>query len=297
MSPSSPPPGGRHTRDGEVPARTARITALARAVGYEGIRDPWAERALPWRDAIIARRLRPWLVTSTSSTVHALTGTLLAHLTLRMTAVDEIVRAGVAAGATQVVIVGAGLDTRAWRLAELADATVLELDRPGVQEGKQRRLAGSGPVARDVRLVPVDLHRSDLDWVLGDVGHDPTRPTVWVWEGVAMYLPWPSVRATAEVLGARSAPGSRIAATFAHPELVGDGASGRLLAPGARLLFDRLGEPLVTFLDDAGTVDLLEEAGFTDIALSDGRAWARAAGVPPARDALGAERLAVARRA
>lgn len=285
----------------ERPSPTARLAALGRAVGFAGYRDTWAEQVLPWRDAMLARRMHGRVGISTAPgdgrLLRPLVGGLAAHATLRMVAIDDCVRAAVSSGVAQVVIVGAGLDTRAWRLDELAGARVLELDLPGTQDAKRLRLAGAPVRASEVRFVPVDLHRADLGWVLTDAGHLAGEPTLWVWEAVAMYLPPASVRATAEVLAARSAPGSRLAMTFVVPELVGESRIGRALTPGARALFDALGEPVRTALSHDDLADLLTGAGFGEIEISDSAAWARSVGLEPPRDPLGAERLAVAARA
>lgn len=285
----------------ERPSPTARLAALGRAVGFAGYRDTWAEQVLPWRDAVLARRMHSRVAADAAHPdgrlLRPLVGGLAAHATLRMVAIDECVRSAVSSGVAQVVVVGAGLDTRAWRLDELAGARVLELDLPGTQEAKRLRLAGAPVRASQVRLVPVDLHRADLNWILADAGHVPGQPTLWIWEAVAMYLPPASVRATAEVLAARSAPGSRLAMTFVVPDLVGESRIGRALAPGARALFDALGEPVRTALSHEELADLLTESGFGQVEISDSAAWARSVGLEPPRDPLGAERLAVAGRA
>ena len=77
----------------------------------------------------------------------------------RTVAIDAAVREH---GATQVVVLGAGLDARAWRMPELAGATVVEVDHPASQRDKQRRLGDLSPTARAVVPVPVDLSREPL---------------------------------------------------------------------------------------------------------------------------------------
>jgi methyltransferase (TIGR00027 family) len=286
----------RPPSEGARPSRTARAAALGRAVGFDGHRDTLAEQLLPWRDAALARRLR-YRVDGTgrsSRLLRSVTGVLAAHTTLRMVAIDEQVRDAVAAGTRQVVILGAGLDTRAWRLPELGATRVLELDLPQTQNGKRLRLGGTPARAEEVRFVPVDLHRADLDWVLGHAGHDARDPTVWILEGLTMYLPHPSVRATLAGVAGRSAPGSRLAMTFAVPEVLGDSGPGRALAPGARAVFELLGEPLRTLLAEDEVRTLLLELGADDVAISDFTAWAQAAGLRPPPNPLAAERLAVA---
>ena len=132
----------------------------------------------------------------------------------RTVAIDQAIRA---AGSPQVVILGAGLDGRAWRMSELALVTVFEVDHPDSQKTKRERARSLPPAARDVRFVPVDFTRDRLDDALAAAGHEPARPTTWVWEGVVMYLTRADIEATLRVLEARSAPGSRLIVVYHSP--------------------------------------------------------------------------------
>jgi methyltransferase (TIGR00027 family) len=114
----------------------------------------------------------------------------------------------------QVVILGAGLDGRAWRMKELADAIVFEVDHPDTQREKRARVGVLAQAAREVRFVPVDFTRDSLEEALERAGHDASRPTTWVWEGVVMYLTEEEVRSTLAVVAKRSAPGSRIVIAY-----------------------------------------------------------------------------------
>ncbi|MBC3990621.1 class I SAM-dependent methyltransferase [Streptomyces sp. AC563] len=102
---------------------------------------------------------------------------------------DFLLRSAHAGGARQVVLLGAGLDTRAFRLGWPAGCVVFEIDREGVLEFKHRVLGGlsATPKARRVPI-PLDLR---ADWVgaLIDAGFDPATPTVWLAEGLLFYLP------------------------------------------------------------------------------------------------------------
>jgi methyltransferase (TIGR00027 family) len=278
-------------------SRTARLVALARAVGIDGLHDEVAQHVLPWRQAALVRRLRSGMDPELrrGRALRTLVGGLADHATLRMLTIDAVVAEAVAAGAGQVVVLGAGLDTRAWRLTELRDARVLELDLPRTQEDKRRRLGGVPPVAAEVEFVPADLDRVDLDWVLAHAGHREDRPTVWLAEGLVMYLHPEAIAATLTTLGRRSTPGSTVAVTFAVPELLGDAALGRRLEPAARGLFSVLGEPLRTLHTEEEMRTLLTDAGFTDVTTSTSGDWARRLGREPSHDAFAAEHLAVAR--
>jgi methyltransferase (TIGR00027 family) len=132
----------------------------------------------------------------------------------RTVAIDDAVRA---AASPQLVILGAGLDGRAWRMPELRDRVVFEVDHPDSQRTKRERSAGLTPMAQDIRFVPVDFERDRLDDALATAGHDPARATTWIWEGVVMYLTPADVEATLAVIARRSSPGSRLIVAYHSP--------------------------------------------------------------------------------
>src|SRR6201996_2948738 len=117
----------------------------------------------------------------------------------------------VAAGIRQVVILAAGLDSRAYRLDWPDGTVVYEIDLPKVLEYKAETLAGHGatPVA-DRRPVPVDL-RHDWPQALRDAGFDTTRPTAWLAEGLLPFLPGQAQEAMFASIGTLSGSGSRVA--------------------------------------------------------------------------------------
>lgn len=124
---------------------------------------------------------------------------------------DEFFASAGADGIRQVVILAAGLDARAWRLAWPAGTVVFEIDQPKVLAFKEETLAAHGaePVARHV-AVPVDL-RQDWPETLRQAGFDATQPTVWLAEGLLPYLPATAQDLLFERLHELSAPGSRVA--------------------------------------------------------------------------------------
>ncbi|MFL6170191.1 MAG: class I SAM-dependent methyltransferase [Ornithinibacter sp.] len=129
----------------------------------------------------------------------------------RTVAIDDAVRDH---GAQQVVVVGAGLDARAWRMPELARATLFEVDHPASQRDKQRRLSGIEPTAGQVVAVAVDLERDPLAPALRATGFDPALETTWVWEGVVPYLTSDAVAETVSHLAELSAPGSILVVNY-----------------------------------------------------------------------------------
>lgn len=130
-----------------------------------------------------------------------------ALLAARTVAIDEAV---IEAGNPQVVLLGAGLDARAWRLAPLARAAVFEVDHPASQTDKRARVDNRSALAGSLHWVPVDFASADLGPELQAAGHRTDWPTTWVWEGVLPYLAASDVAATLTVLGRRSAPSSRL---------------------------------------------------------------------------------------
>jgi methyltransferase (TIGR00027 family) len=146
----------------------------------------------------------------------------------RTVAIDDAVRSH---RTPQLVVLGAGLDSRAWRLSELADTDVWEVDHPASQQDKQERLAEAGTppvVARSVRFAPVDFATDDLGSALEATGHDASVPTTWLWEGVVPYLTRDEVRATVRAVADRSAPGSALVLNYQGPSV--KASAGRLIA-------------------------------------------------------------------
>lgn len=131
---------------------------------------------------------------------------------IRTRHIDEVLTESLAAGSTQVVILGAGLDSRAYRFVDaLRGARVFELDLPQTQEYKKARVrAVLGNLPAHVTYVPIDFTTQDLAAVLETAGYDATRKSTFIWEGVTMYIPEAAVDATLRAIAANAAPGSRL---------------------------------------------------------------------------------------
>ena len=125
---------------------------------------------------------------------------------------DAFFTDAVTAGIRQIVILAAGLDSRAYRLQWPAGTTVYEIDQPKVLEYKSATLDEHGVASTAVRrAVPMDLR---FDWpnALQQAGFDASAPTAWLAEGLLMYLPAEAQDRLFEHVTALSAPGSHIAA-------------------------------------------------------------------------------------
>jgi methyltransferase (TIGR00027 family) len=124
---------------------------------------------------------------------------------------DEYFGDAVRAGLRQVVILAAGLDSRAYRLHWPTDTAVYEIDQPQVLEYKTEILEQHGAIpTASRRTVPVDL-RDDWPAALTASGFDRTQPTAWLAEGLLPYLPSDAQDRLFEMFTALSAPGSQVA--------------------------------------------------------------------------------------
>jgi methyltransferase (TIGR00027 family) len=144
---------------------------------------------------------------------------LWANLTCRKRFIDEKLDESLA-GIDAVIVLGAGLDTRAYRLARRADIPVFEVDMPVNIERKaatvDRVLGGTPP---SVHLVAVDFEHDDLAAELAKHGHRGESRTFFVWEGVTQYLTEDAVRATFSYLRSAAA-GSRLVFTYVQRDFI-----------------------------------------------------------------------------
>jgi methyltransferase (TIGR00027 family) len=119
-----------------------------------------------------------------------------------------------------VVNLGAGFDTRVYRLPALGRVPAWEIDQPWNIERKRRRLRKLfGAVPRHVTLVPIDFDRQDLGATLAADGYAAAKRTFFNWEGVTQYLREASILATLEFL-AHAARGSRLAFTYVRKDFL-----------------------------------------------------------------------------
>lgn len=135
--------------------------------------------------------------------------------------IDEALERAVAEGTRQIVILGAGLDTHAYRCGELLAGTrVFEVDRPATQALKKRRVEEVlGGAPGNTMYVAVDFETENLADALARYGYDASRPTFFILEGVTMYLPEEAVRATFRFVAAHP-KGSGIVFDFLTGELI-----------------------------------------------------------------------------
>jgi methyltransferase (TIGR00027 family) len=157
----------------------------------------------PWAAALAGDRGAAALAASERAT-----GGENPYLPVRTRYVDDAVTAALRAGIRQVVLLGAGLDTRAFRMGVPDGTTWYELDRPEVFAEKEPVLAAAVATGERV-VVPADLGSGEWAEALRAAGHDRTRATLWVAEGLLFYLAADAVDALLAATASMSAPGSR----------------------------------------------------------------------------------------
>ena len=161
---------------------------------------------------------------------------------------DDVIAAAMSDGIDQLVILGAGLDTRAYRLPRIDKMWVFEVDLPKVQSDKKAKLVRYlGGLPPNVTFIPIDFNTDSLEGVFSRTLFDSSKRAVFIWEGVTQYISEDAVRKTLSFAG-KSAPGSKIAFTYVVKGVI-DGVSE---IPGAQRLMTevaRQGAPWIFGLD------------------------------------------------
>jgi methyltransferase (TIGR00027 family) len=196
---------------------------------------------------------------------------------------DALGRADVA----QYVVLGAGLDSFAYRTGPAGRVRVFEVDHPATQDWKRRALAAVGiPVPDDLTFVAADLAADSLAGRLGAAGFDAAAPALVSWLGVTMYLTADAVAQTMAVVG-RLAPGSELIADYMLPAEMRDEAGavyGTLVAQASA----ERGEPWLSSFTPEEMTDLGRESGFAQVRnvrqrdTIPGELWARPDSLRPA---------------
>jgi methyltransferase (TIGR00027 family) len=217
---------------------TATMVAAARALASEDtnpiINDPFAAAlvravGIDFFTRVVDGEIEP---TDIGETGNGELQTETDSLAVRTRFFDEFFTDATTAGINQAVILAAGLDARAYRLAWPPGSVVYEVDQPKVVAFKTETMAGLGatPTA-ERRTVSIDL-REDWPAALRNSGFDDTKPAAWSAEGLLMYLPPEAQDRLFDHITALSAPGSQLATEY-HPD------SGPTMAERGQAMSDR----------------------------------------------------------
>jgi methyltransferase (TIGR00027 family) len=279
--------------DVQGPSRTAILSAVARAVHREEP-APWViydylalplagQEGLALLDRMRAQVPQPYLLAFSR------------WMCVRARFAEDIAEQAATTGTAQYVILGAGLDSFAYRRGDLLRRLrVFEVDHPATQAWKRRRLAELGvQLPAGLVFAPVDFERQTLREGLAQAGFGFGQLAVVSWLGVTMYLTLDAIRATLATL-AGCQPGTRVVLTYNQPTAVLTGSTAQIAATFAALAAD-MGEPFLSRLLPTEIAQLLHEHGFGQIT-DFGPDQARAAYFPKQADVeiAGAQRLIAA---
>jgi len=175
---------------------------------------------------------------------------------------DELARS-VSQGTRQYLVLGAGLDTFAYRNPHGESLRVFEVDHPTTQDWKRRRLQDQGiDVPRSLSFVAVDFEKDSLADRLRSSGFRRDTPVFISWLGVTVYLTREAVMQTLGFVARECAPGSRIVFDFAVPDgLLGEAERNRRDELSGRVA--KLGEPWISYFDPQALAGDLLAVGFT----------------------------------
>ena len=232
----------------------ASSTAQAMAM-FRALESARAERARLFWDPLATCFLGPRVrmavrIAAKSSALHALLTKFIdvrwpgarPSGVARTVFIDEAMREALRSGIEQVVILGAGYDARAYRMAEMRMTTVFEVDRAETQQRKCEALARVlGRLPENVRFVEMDFSRGTLRETLALAGFSRERKTFFIWEGVTHYLDADAVDSTMRFVGG-CASDSRLAFTYVHRGLL-DGSAAFVVGSNVRRFLHEAGEP------------------------------------------------------
>jgi len=179
---------------------------------------------------------------------------------------DDVLQQRLAAGAEQLVILGAGYDSRPYRFADqLVGAQVFEVDHPATSTAKQAKVrALVGTLPANVAYVAVDFTVDTLADKLLESGYRTTCPTVFLWEGVTPYLNLEATDSVLSFVTASAAAGSAIVFDYVLRSLV----EGTCTLRGAANEFARMSrtsEPLTFGIDEGQASGFLASRGFQNV--------------------------------
>jgi methyltransferase (TIGR00027 family) len=189
----------------------------------------------------------------------------IAFIIARERYIDDLLKACLSEGLDQVVILGAGFDTRAYRIPGIEKARVFEVDHPATQAVKLRRLKKViDPLPSYVTFVPVDFNTQTLGERLLASGYKERGKTLFIWQGVTMYLAPEGVDNTLAFVANHSGPGSAVIFDYFYNETLRD-----MKMKTARWITRVIGERLIFGIDPGQIEPFLARRGFRDVRNAD----------------------------
>jgi methyltransferase (TIGR00027 family) len=220
--------------------------------------DPLASALVPGFSVILSK-----LVIDSGLYERMAPGTV-AFITARERYIDDFLIACLREGLDQVVILGAGFDTRAYRIVGIEKTHVFEVDHPDTQEVKLKRLVKAlGKLPDHVTFVPVDFNTESLGERLLASGYNEKGKTLFIWQGVVVYLTAQGVDSTLDFIANHSGKGSAVIFDYFYNEALRDTSRPevRLMWKAARVT----GEGYLFGIDQGQVGPFLVQRGFCDV--------------------------------
>lgn len=186
-------------------------------------------------------------------------------LVARVRFFDDTVRDCISKGFTQIVILGAGYDTRAYRIEGISKIHVFELDLPDIQNRKKSIIEEIfGTLPNHVTYLPVDLSVISLEAALKGSDFDPHQKTLYILEGLVLYIPPEHVMALFSSIVSQSAQGSAVLFDSLDEGII-DGSDRSSYAANLRGQMSRLGEPFIFGIRKGEEEKYMRSIGFKKI--------------------------------
>jgi methyltransferase (TIGR00027 family) len=245
------------------PSRTALRVAMRRAAHQLFDRPKVLDDSIALR--IIVPHAAAKLETERGTEDGRIALSVRAFMVARSRYAEDALARSIERGAKQYVVLGAGLDTFAYRNPHAESALrVFEVDYPATQEWKRRQLEEARiAVPPSVTYAPVDFERQTLAEGLRLAGFDSAKPTFFSWLGVTMYLTEDAVMSTFGFIAA-TPPGGGVAFDYAVPRS-SLGLLGRIALDAVSRRVARAGEPFRTFFEPAALAERLRGIGFASV--------------------------------
>ena len=229
--------------------------------------DPYADKFVLGASIIklMGHKLSVWLTQKFAPGFHE-------HLISRTRFIDDLVEKTTANGVEQYVILGAGYDLRAHRLALPTTLEIFEVDQQEVQNRKRSKLPLNVPNLENVKYVSVDFNHQSLKKQLLEAGFDQSKSAIFTLEGVSQYISKAAVSSTLEELAEltkntnatfyisyvdsklKTAPAACFGKGYPHPEKKAETIMN---------LAEKVGEPWISFYSAEDIEGMLSQHGFS----------------------------------
>lgn len=178
--------------------------------------------------------------------------------------IDDFLKSSLKEGLDQIVILGAGLDTRAYRIPGIEKTKVFEVDHPASQETKLTRLKKVIPsLPPHVTFIPIDFNTQSLAECLLKGGYDERGKTLFIWQGVVYFLTTEAVDNTLTFIADHSGPGSAVIFDYFYADVLRDPNRNdiKMMRRAARMT----GEEYMFGIERGEAEAFLTQRGFTEV--------------------------------